>query len=75
MSSVGQERLWFLDRLEPGDPAYDIPYVLRLGGALDATALGRALDDAVARREALRLEAEHEIRRKAAKYFAGETRW
>ncbi|MFE5792220.1 amino acid adenylation domain-containing protein [Streptomyces sp. NPDC056503] len=52
--SVGQERLWFLDQLEPGDPAYNIPYVLRLSGDLDAGALGRALDSVVARHEALR---------------------
>ncbi|MGW1928739.1 amino acid adenylation domain-containing protein [Streptomyces sp. NPDC001919] len=52
--SVGQERLWFFDQLEPGDPAYNIPYVLRLGGELDAVALRRALDGVVARHEALR---------------------
>ncbi|MFB7942608.1 condensation domain-containing protein, partial [Streptomyces sp. NPDC056049] len=52
--SVGQERLWFLDQLEPGNPAYNIPYVLRLGGPLDTGALGRALDRVVARHEALR---------------------
>ncbi|MFB7835181.1 amino acid adenylation domain-containing protein [Streptomyces sp. NPDC056056] len=52
--SVGQERLWFFDQLEPGDPAYNIPYVLRLGGELDAAALRRALDGVVARHEALR---------------------
>lgn len=52
--SVGQERLWFLDQLEPGDPAYNIPYVLRLRGSLDAAVLGRALDGVVARHEALR---------------------
>ncbi|MFF2780338.1 amino acid adenylation domain-containing protein [Streptomyces sp. NPDC058052] len=54
MLSVGQERLWFLDQLEPGDPAYNIPYVLRLRGALDAGALARALDGVVARHDALR---------------------
>ncbi|MGW4050236.1 amino acid adenylation domain-containing protein [Streptomyces sp. NPDC004779] len=52
--SVGQERLWFLDQLEPGNPAFNIPYVLRLGGPLDTGALGRALDRVVARHEALR---------------------
>ncbi|MQY15423.1 Linear gramicidin synthase subunit D [Streptomyces sp. RB5] len=52
--SVGQERLWFLDQLEPGDPAYNIPLVLRFGGALDPAAMRAALDAVVARHEALR---------------------
>ncbi|WP_419096100.1 amino acid adenylation domain-containing protein [Streptomyces sp. B6(2022)] len=52
--SVGQERLWFLDQLEPGDPAYNIPYVLRLRGVLDPVLLQQALDGVVARHEALR---------------------
>ncbi|HEU0053301.1 MAG TPA: condensation domain-containing protein, partial [Longimicrobium sp.] len=52
--SFAQERLWFLDRLEPGSATYNIPEARRLGGALDARALERALGEIVRRHEALR---------------------
>ncbi|HVG43628.1 MAG TPA: amino acid adenylation domain-containing protein, partial [Longimicrobium sp.] len=52
--SFAQERLWFLDRLEPGSASYNIPAALRLAGALDAAALERALGEVVRRHEALR---------------------
>jgi amino acid adenylation domain-containing protein len=52
--SFAQERLWFLDRLEPGSAFYNIPWALRLGGALDASALERALGEVVRRHESLR---------------------
>ncbi|MEM7307337.1 MAG: amino acid adenylation domain-containing protein [Planctomycetota bacterium] len=52
--SHAQERLWFLDQLNPGDPAYAIPLVLRLEGALDVQALEQALADVVRRHEVLR---------------------
>ncbi|HEU4559432.1 MAG TPA: amino acid adenylation domain-containing protein, partial [Longimicrobium sp.] len=52
--SFAQERLWFLDRLEPGSATYNIPAALRLTGALDARALERALGEIVRRHEALR---------------------
>ncbi|HYH79110.1 MAG TPA: amino acid adenylation domain-containing protein, partial [Longimicrobium sp.] len=52
--SFAQERLWFLDRLEPGSTTYNIPAAWRLGGALDAAALERALGEIVRRHEALR---------------------
>jgi amino acid adenylation domain-containing protein len=52
--SFSQERLWFLDRLEPGSAVYNMPLVIRLRGPLDAGALGRALGEAVRRHEALR---------------------
>ncbi len=52
--SFAQERLWFLDRLEPGSAFYNVPAALRLGGALDARALERALGEIVRRHEALR---------------------
>ncbi|MDT5041121.1 MAG: hypothetical protein QOE51_2106 [Actinoplanes sp.] len=53
-SSFGQEQLWFIDQFAPGLSVYNIAGVIRLRGDLDAAALGRALDDLVARHEALR---------------------
>ncbi|MET0399651.1 MAG: amino acid adenylation domain-containing protein [Longimicrobiaceae bacterium] len=52
--SFAQQRLWFLDRMEPGSAAYNMPAVLRLRGALDPAALRRALGETVRRHEALR---------------------
>jgi amino acid adenylation domain-containing protein len=52
--SLAQERLWFLDRLEPGSAVYNVPMARRLGGALDEAALERALGEIVRRHEALR---------------------
>ncbi len=52
--SYAQQRLWFLDQLEPGSPAYNVPSALRLSGALDAAALERSFNRLVARHEALR---------------------
>ncbi|MBZ4423315.1 non-ribosomal peptide synthetase, partial [Myxococcus sp. RHSTA-1-4] len=52
--SYAQQRLWFLEQLEPGTSAYNIPMALRLEGALDVTALERALTELVRRHEALR---------------------
>jgi amino acid adenylation domain-containing protein len=52
--SFSQQRLWFLDRLRPGDPLYNIPAPLLVEGTLDVAALHRALAGIVARHEALR---------------------
>ncbi|HEY7768000.1 amino acid adenylation domain-containing protein, partial [Longimicrobium sp.] len=52
--SFAQERLWFLDRLEPGSTAYNAPTGARLAGALDGPALERALGEIVRRHEVLR---------------------
>ncbi|MEO5961454.1 MAG: condensation domain-containing protein, partial [Opitutaceae bacterium] len=53
-ASSGQRRLWFLEQMEPGSPLYNIPYLLRLSGALNEEALRRALRTVVGRHEALR---------------------
>jgi amino acid adenylation domain-containing protein len=52
--SFAQERLWFLDRLQPRSASYNISTALRLSGALDVAALERALGEVVRRHEALR---------------------
>ncbi len=52
--SFAQQRVWFLEQLGVVGAAYHIPVRLRVQGALDRAALGRALDRIVARHEALR---------------------
>src|SRR5258708_36809799 len=52
--SFSQQRLWFLDKLEPNNPNYNVPYVVRLKGNLEVTALETALNEIVARHESLR---------------------
>ncbi|MCX4744348.1 amino acid adenylation domain-containing protein [Kitasatospora sp. NBC_01287] len=52
--SFAQQRLWFLDQLEPGSSDYLIPFALRVNGPLDLTALESALSGIVARHEVLR---------------------
>ncbi len=53
-ASLGQEQLWFLDRLAPGRSTYNLPCAVRLRGPLDAGALSRAVDRLLARHEVLR---------------------
>jgi len=52
--SFAQQRLWFLDRLEPGSAAYNLPVALRLRGRLDFSYLSAALAGILRRHEALR---------------------
>ena len=52
--SLQQERLWFLDRLEPGSAAYHLPTGVRLSGDLDSASLERCLAEVVRRHAALR---------------------
>ncbi|WP_198670662.1 non-ribosomal peptide synthetase [Oceanicella sp. SM1341] len=52
--SFAQQRLWLIDRLQPGNPAYAIPAAVRLRGPLDTDRLQAALAALVARHPALR---------------------
>ncbi|WP_345624795.1 condensation domain-containing protein, partial [Streptomyces ziwulingensis] len=52
--SAAQRRIWFLTRLHPQSPAYHVPLVLRLTGALDEPALLAAVRDLAERHETLR---------------------
>ncbi len=52
--SFGQERLWFLEQVNPGDAEYVLPFAIRLRGRLDRPALDAALNAVIGRHEALR---------------------
>ncbi len=52
--SFAQQRLWFVDQLEPGNPMYNIPQVIRLRGNLDVRALQESINEIVRRHEVLR---------------------
>ena len=52
--SFDQERIWIVDQIEPGNPAYNIFSVSRLSGQLDPSLMERAFNEVVRRHEALR---------------------
>ncbi|MBX3712883.1 MAG: amino acid adenylation domain-containing protein [Lysobacter sp.] len=52
--SSAQQRLWILDRLDPGNSVYNVTALTRLTGQLDADALERTLGEIVRRHESLR---------------------
>src|SRR5215510_10341095 len=52
--SFAQQRLWFLDQLEPESPLYNIPAAVRLSGPLNVPVLQRSIGEIVTRHEILR---------------------
>ena len=52
--SPAQQRLWFLEQLDPGSPAYHIAFTLELDGPVDIACLRDAAGDVATRHEALR---------------------
>jgi amino acid adenylation domain-containing protein len=53
-TSFAQESLWFLDRLNPGLPTFNVTAAVRVSGPLDPDILTRAFAEIVRRHEALR---------------------
>ncbi|MEO1375475.1 MAG: amino acid adenylation domain-containing protein, partial [Cyanobacteria bacterium J06635_10] len=52
--SFAQQRLWFLNQLEPNSTAYNFPISLRISGALNVAALEQSINKIVQRHETLR---------------------
>jgi amino acid adenylation domain-containing protein len=52
--SLAQEPLWHLDQLLPGTGLFNVPFAVRLAGALEPAAIRQALAAVVARHQALR---------------------
>ena len=52
--SFAQQRMWFLDQLEPDSSLYNIPFAVRVQGVIDASLLGRCFQEIVSRHEILR---------------------
>ncbi|MDO8544834.1 MAG: amino acid adenylation domain-containing protein [Opitutaceae bacterium] len=52
--SFAQERLWFLDQLEPGSPVYNVCQAVRMRGTLDINLLEKSINDVIRRHEPLR---------------------
>jgi hypothetical protein len=56
--SFAQQRLWFLDALEPGTPLYNMPFASRIEGTPDIAVLELALQQMLSRHESLRTRFE-----------------
>ncbi len=52
--SFAQQRLWFLSQLEPDNPSYNLPLILRLQGELNVDALEQTINAIIVRHESLR---------------------
>src|SRR5688572_18722448 len=52
--SFAQERLWFLDRWQPGGTVYNLPELIEIRGRLDVPRLAAAIRALVRRHESLR---------------------
>jgi len=52
--SIPQQRLWLLDQIEPGNPAYHVPSIIRINGQLDIKTLNAAYSAVINRHEGLR---------------------
>ena len=59
-TSFSQQRMWFINQLDPAGAVYNIPLVLRLIGDLNVDALRSSISGVVSRHEVLRTRFEVE---------------
>ncbi|MDT7807858.1 MAG: hypothetical protein QOJ70_1671, partial [Acidobacteriota bacterium] len=52
--SFAQQRLWFLNQMEPDNPFYNVPLMVHMSGALDTEVLQPVLNEIIRRHETLR---------------------
>lgn len=52
--SFAQQRLWFIDQMETGNPLYNVPVAVRLKGELNIPALEQTFSEIIRRHESLR---------------------
>jgi len=69
--SYSQQRLWFLDQLEPNNPAYSIPAAFRIKGPLNVPVLQKSLGEIQRRHQILRTRFET-VNGKAAQIIVPE---
>lgn len=53
-TSIDQERLWFIEQLQPGNAAYNIFSASRIKGRLDVAVMERVVNELIARHEVVR---------------------
>jgi tyrocidine synthetase-2 len=53
-ASIDQERLWFIDQLQPGNNAYNIFNASRIRGSLNLPIMERVINELIQRHEVLR---------------------
>jgi amino acid adenylation domain-containing protein len=56
--SFAQQRLWFMNQLQPGNAAYHIPIAIEIKGNLDVAILGNCINEIINRHEILRTSFE-----------------
>ena len=52
--SYSQQRLWFIEQLEPGNTAYNLPVALEISGHLKSDLLSQSFEEIISRHEILR---------------------
>ena len=71
-ASFAQQRLWFLQKLEPEQSAYNVPFAIRVKGRLRVSVLERSLGELIRRHEILRTTFDEDESGKPVQVVASE---